>query len=353
MQNTEIALGNLDRFLDSGAFLRLSDDTIRLFWGPFRSGTPDSFDLAPFEFFGAEPNYWLASQTMDLSRGDLIRFLEPLLVGNRQWSRVGFGEPRFESFEKSFQIIQGKIQRGEIEKAVPLVVSESHHLPSPTDLAEAILSLVQVQGPQHAYGWWSVGRGALGLTPEILFRRRGMIVETMALAGSCPKGEVAERTSLLKDAKELREHELVINDLVSKLKPLGWLKKNETEIVELPSLLHLRTLLEVSGCAKRDSELVKYLHPTPAVGVSPRAYGFQWMRELPDQIERGYFGGPVMFKITEDETLTLVMIRSVFWDQEKTKIATGCGIVAASQMDREWRELLAKREAILNALGLE
>ena len=204
----------------------------------------------------------------------------------------------------------------------------------------------------NVYGFWDGKRGIMGATPEVLFHRKAMVLQTMALAGSCPRAEMGTRTPLLKDEKEMREHELVVNDLVTRLKPLGWLKKYETEILELPTLLHLCTRFEVTGCSKRDSELVRLLHPTPALGVAPRAYGFQWMRELPEQKDRTLFGAPILFALSNDETLALVAIRSILWDEEGSRIGSGCGLVASSELDREWNELSVKRRSVYQMIGI-
>lgn len=341
----------LARFLDSGAFYRLSPDRYRLYWGPWKEAQ-DDFHLAFQEFFGADLKGFRATEVQEFNREDLARFLEPALGTGSKWTKSSFVEPEKSSFEQSFQIIQGKIQRGEIEKAVPIVFAKSPVTPAAEDIVGGMLRMRDLPVALHAYGFWDHGRGILGATPEILFHRKAMLLETVALAGSCPREDAANRTPLLKDPKEMREHELVVNDLMTRLKPLGWLKKSETEVLELPTLLHLQTRFEVSGCAKRDSELVKLLHPTPALGVAPRAYGFQWMRELPEQKDRALFGAPLLFRVSDDETMALVAIRSILWDEAGSRVGSGCGIVAASEIDREWQELAVKRRTMFQVLGM-
>jgi menaquinone-specific isochorismate synthase len=342
----------LARFLNSGAFYRLSQDRFRLYWGPWKPAN-ESFHLSFQDFFGSELKSFQATEVQEFNRGDLTRFLEPALGTGSHWKKESFQEPEKALFEQAFQIVQGKIQRGEIEKAVPIVFSKSSTTPGAEDLAGAILNMLSLPAELHVFGFWDGGRGILGATPEILFHRKAMVVQTVALAGSFPRADVSTRTPLLKDPKELREHELVVNDLVARLKPLGWLKKYDTDVLELPTLLHLRTRFEISGCAKRDAELVKLLHPTPALGVAPRAYGYQWMRELPEQRDRGLFGAPLLFSLSSDETLALVAIRSILWDEHGSRIGSGCGVVASSELEREWHELAVKRATVLQTLGLQ
>jgi menaquinone-specific isochorismate synthase len=282
----------------------------------------------------------------------LKRQVEPYLSGTRGLSRGNFLPPSQDHFAESFRLIQGKIHREEIEKAVPIVFAQSEGKPQPADLANFMMQSLQYGPELFPFGFWDHGRGVFGATPEFLFRRQAMVVESMALAGSCPKSEKAERMPLLKDPKELREHELVVNDLTTRLKALGWLQQYPTEEIELPHLFHLRTRFELTGCTKQDIELVHHLHPTAALGVAPRAYGFSWLRELPEQSDRGLFGAPMLFKINPEESICLVAIRSLTWDEQGSRIGAGCGIVRDSQLEREWREACAKIEFTKNLLAI-
>ena len=341
----------LAKFLNSGAFCRLSTDRFRLYWGPWKESS-ENFHLAFQDFFASELKSYQASEVQEFNLADLLRFLEPALGTVTAWKKENFHEPSQDLFSPAFQIIQGKIQRGEIEKAVPIVFAKSKDRPLAADLVGAIMKMTSLPLVLNVYGFWDGQRGIMGATPEVLFHRKAMVVQTMALAGSCPKEDLEKRTPLLKDEKEMREHELVVNDLIARLKPLGWLKKSETAVLELPTLLHLCTKFEVTGCAKRDAELVRTLHPTPALGVAPRAYGYQWMRELPEQKDRTLFGAPILFALSDDETLALVAIRSVLWDEEGSRVGSGCGVVSSSELEREWNELAVKRRSVYQMIGL-
>lgn len=341
----------LSKFLKSGAFYRISQSRFLVCFGPWAPASED-FDFAEQDFFGSEIKGYRAAEKKEMGLEDFLSFLAPVLREESHWLASEFSEPDKSGFATSFQIIQGKIQRGEIEKAVPMVISESKHNPGPVDRAWAISKLIQCIDSLHIFGRWDDEGGVLGATPEILFHRKAMVVQTVAIAGSLPNADSNSRTPLMNDPKELREHELVVNDLITRLKPLGWLKKFDLEILQLTKLQHLKTRLEVTGCAKRDYELVRLLHPTPALGVSPRAYGHSWMRDLTDQKDRGLFGAPFLVRLAADETIALVAIRSIFWNANGSKIGTGCGLVTSSQFEQEWNELLVKRQMTIEQLGL-
>lgn len=340
-----------DGFWSSGAFLRLSDGQILVFKGPFQPVPELEADLGRQDYFG-EREQWLKASKRELLGGPAFQArLEPEL-GPRVLGAIDFSAPDAVGFENSFRLIQGKIQRGEIEKAVPIVKTFSAKAPERSDLCHGIFHLLKLPQSLRVFGFWHEGRGVLGATPEVLFELHGSTLQTMALAGSVPRDESSVRIPLLRDPKEMKEHQLVVDDIVQKLKPLGWLRQEPTVEVELPTLRHLLTKIEVSGVVKTPKELIRQMHPTAALGVAPRGYGFQWMKELPDQRERGLFGAPIFFRTEADRSQCLVAIRSLFWDERGSQIFAGCGIVAASQLEREWNEILAKTKSIFSALGL-
>lgn len=341
-----------DKFWAHGAFLRLSADQFMLFEGPFEKATAETADVGGFDFFGEREEWWKARRKIQLNLEDFRRSLETQL-GPKTLKRSDFNPPRREDFEASFRLIQGKIQREEIEKAVPMIKTEALISPQPADLAHALFTLWSVPLNLHVYGFWMDGKGVMGATPEILFEQNASTLQSMALAGSCPRAGISDRIPLMKDPKELKEHQLVIDDLAVRLKPLGWVRKDATRVIELPTILHLMTPFEVTGVTKNPKELMRHLHPTAAMGVAPRAYGYQWLKELSDQKDRGQFGAPLFFRKGPDSGVALVAIRSLFWSPGFSRIFAGCGVVSASQQEREFAEVQAKIESVFQMLGLK
>lgn len=338
-------------FWTSGAFLRLNQEEFLLLEGPFTPCPDHEADFGGFHFFGEEEQWWKARRRIRIGREDLRRSLEGQL-GPRLLFRNDFTPPSPESFEAAFRLIQGKIQREEIEKAVAILKTESAKRPTPADLAHAFFSLWNLPLHLHVYGFWNEGRGVIGATPETLFELEGSTLKTMALAGSCPRAEAGERLPLLKDPKELKEHQIVVDDLAVRLKTLGWMRAEPIDVIDLPTLSHLITRFEVTGVNRTPKELMRFLHPTPAMGVAPRAYGHQWLKDLTDQKDRGFFGAPLFFRESPERSAALVAIRSLFWDAAGARIFAGCGVVAASQAERELKEIGAKMDSVFQMLGL-
>lgn len=340
-----------DAFWSAGAFLRLNQEEFLILEGPFTAAPDHEADFGGFHFFGDDEKWWKARRRLQVSREELRRSLEGQL-GPRLLFRNDFTPPTQESFESAFRLIQGKIQREEIEKAVPILKTEASKTPTPSDLAHALFTLWNLPMNLHVYGFWKDGQGVIGATPETLFELEGGTLKTMALAGSCPKADSADRIPLLKDPKELKEHQIVVDDLAVRLKTLGWSRHDPVGVIELPTLFHLITRFEVSGVTKSPKEIMRHLHPTPAMGVAPRAYGYQWLKDLTDMKERGFFGAPLFFRKSKDQSIALVAIRSLFWDKSGSRIFAGCGVVAASQAEREFAEIGAKMDSVFQMLGL-
>lgn len=342
---------NWELFWKSGALWRESENEFLLWEGPFTACADHEADLGGIEFFGDGERWWKAGRRHRIHREELRRLLESQL-GPRQLARKDFTPPKAETFEPGFRLIQGKIQREEIEKAVPILKTQTSKVPSPSDLVHALFTLWNLPMNLHVYGCWNEGEGMIGATPELLFELNGTTLQTMALAGSCPKSEAADRIPLLKDPKELKEHQIVVDDLAIRLKTLGWMRMDPIDVIELPTLSHLITRFEVTGVNRSPKELMRHLHPTPAMGVAPRAYGYQWLKDMADQPQRGFFGAPLFFRGEGEHSVALIAIRSLFWDATGSRVFAGCGVVAASQVEREFAEILAKMDSVFRMLGL-
>jgi menaquinone-specific isochorismate synthase len=224
-----------------------------------------------------------------------------------------------------------------------------------------------LERPVMPYGFWhqeegqreGLKEGMLGCTPELLFRRDGKTIRTMAMAGTRRHDEVG-RLPLLEDPKERREHQLVIDSIVSELTPFGRVEVGMTEVATLPQLSHLKTLINLDPAQERVSfdELIRALHPTPALGAFPRKAGWKWLQtleaqnDLPRQRYGAPFGAIWKDQAGQDQGLAVVAIRNVQWQDERILLCAGCGVIAESELDREWQEIEGKIRAVKGILAL-
>lgn len=358
-RQNSITLPSFTNFLQSGALLR-HKGLWTLIEGPFepvKNANTQGISVFWPDFYDLENKpLYQGTCTYELNSSQITAICESYLQNNSSeglLSKAPWSEPHKEDFAVALNSMQEKMRNKEIQKAVPAVFARSKQSVMASDRAQMLLTLTKAPDTLFVYGFWQNGEGVLGATPEVLFDFENGVLQTMALAGTCPKSESTQRESLLNDPKEMQEHDFVIQDLKQRLSKWGSVKTDGPHILELPILYHLKTDFEVQCQTRPDFvALAKELHPTPALGVAPRSAGYKWMAQYPGQEGRRGFGGPFAF-IDQNKAVCLVGIRNLQWNSEEAMIGSGCGIVSASEIDREWRELFQKRLSVKKILGLE
>ena len=256
-----------------------------------------------------------------------------------------------DSFAQVFEEMMKEIESGSIIKTVP-ALAEFGSMPT----SDSWMSLPPrcINAPSHLlpYGFWENNAGLCGATPEYLFIQKGNSIETMALAGTA---RPEDQSVFGNDSKEIHEHEIVADALISALSPYGSVTRSPRTILNLGALIHfLSTVTLISDDAHAPDFWTKLLHPTPALGSSPK--NDQTLHQLLEWRRRlrcpSPFGAP--FGLLIDGIFSsLVSIRGVHWKESSIALTSGCGIVKGSGLSHEWRELALKRQAIKEALHLE
>jgi len=187
--------------------------------------------------------------------------------------------------------------------------------------------------------------GFLGLSPERLYRREKRRVLTEGIAGTRPRGrDPSEDAALereLKDSgKEQREHAYVVRGVRERLAPLcGTLDMGDgVSVLKLQECQHLMSvfrgyLRDQTG----DLELLRALHPTPAVGGYPADAAVRELARV-EPFDRGWYAGPIGW-IGKTEAEFAVAIRSGLVAGTRLTVYAGAGIVEGSMAENEWREL--------------
>ena len=142
------------------------------------------------------------------------------------------------------------------------------------------------------------GQSFIGASPERLLRVREGRLTTEALAGSVRRGASASEDAalggaLLRDEKELREHRLVIASIERRLAPLGIRLEHSGQpaLFRLVNVQHLHTPVQAAlPAGVRLLDVLANLHPTPAVGGTPREAAVPHIRAL-EGFPRGLYAG--------------------------------------------------------------
>lgn len=198
----------------------------------------------------------------------------------------------------------------------------------------------------------------LGASPERLVSLREGQIAASCLAGSIARGaEAAEDArlgqQLLASAKDRVEHAIVLRDLLAALADLSadLSAPAAPELMRMPNVQHLFT--PVTGRAAPGVgvlDLVARLHPTPAVGGAPRGPAMALIRAS-EPVERGWYAAPVGWLDAHGQGEFAVALRSGLLHGADATLYAGCGIVAASDPDREYDEAGLKLRPMLAALG--
>ena len=201
------------------------------------------------------------------------------------------------------------------------------------------------------------GQSFIGASPERLLRVREGRLLTEALAGSTRRGasaseDAALAAALLRSDKDRREHRLVLDSMVRRLSRLGLeLEFPETPNVRrLANVQHLHTPVQASlPTGVRLLDVLDRLHPTPAVGGSPRVSAMARIREL-ESFSRGLYGGALGWIGANGDGEFFVGLRSALVDGAKARLYAGAGIVAGSSPEKEFAETELKFKAMQDAL---
>jgi menaquinone-specific isochorismate synthase len=201
------------------------------------------------------------------------------------------------------------------------------------------------------------GPSFIGASPERLVRVSKATLETEALAGSIRRGasaseDAALAAALLRSDKDLREHREVLDDIVARLTPLGI-------VPEFPAQPHIRRLANVQHldtpvhAALPDTvhllDVLAAMHPTPAVGGSPREAAVAQIRGL-EGFPRGLYAGALGWLNARGGGEFFVGIRSALVHGSTARVFAGAGIVSGSTPEKEFAETELKFKAMLDAL---
>lgn len=197
----------------------------------------------------------------------------------------------------------------------------------------------------------------LGSTPERLVSFKKNYVLTEALAGSIRRGSTATEDAILEkelmqSTKNASEHSYVVKAIEQRLESLVQKMRKESRpvIKKLSNVQHLFT--PITAWLKENTDplsVIEQLHPTPAVGGYPWKQAAPYVKEF-EHFDRGWYAGPVGWLNSKGGGEFAVAIRSGLINEDYANFYAGCGIVADSDAEAEWRETILKLSPMLSAL---
>ncbi len=218
-----------------------------------------------------------------------LRIQKPHKVSNRTYPDLKreCDAPEFLKWEKG---VLEAISKVGLEKVV-LARKSSFSFVSPLSLLAKLQT--RANGATLFYFQLTKESAFLGASPEMLYERKGSLVTSDALAGTRPLGKKLEK-ELVGSQKEQREFEFVRSYILSQLSPLCTeVNCEKPGVRKTATLQHLYSRL--SGTLKSgitDYDLLKALHPTPAVAGTPPQTALDFLQRH-EPFNRGWYAAPV------------------------------------------------------------
>jgi salicylate biosynthesis isochorismate synthase len=286
-------------------------------------------------------------------RDEPLPLLDPAPAGRYQ---VASAMPP-QHYEAAVASAVRQIEQGKIEKVV-LAREVQVHAPRDHDPA-AVFGVLREAFPSCFV--FCAGRGEATLvaaSPELLVRREGHRVSTLALAGSTrrsadPAVDDHLGEQLLRDTSYREEHAIVARRIERALRPHAvWVAAApEPELVRIANIQHLATPIRAQLTDPIEAlELAGLMHPTPAVGGEPAGPALELIPAL-EGLDRGWYSGPVGWTDGAGDGEFCVALRCALLRGGVARCYAGNGIVRDSDPAKELAETEIKLQALLPLLA--
>ena len=204
------------------------------------------------------------------------------------------------------------------------------------------------------------GEELAGASPETLVKLDNGELYTYPLAGTRPRGKSPEEDKaleegLLKDEKELAEHNMLVdlgrNDL-GRISRFG-----TVEVVDYMSVHRYSHVMHIGSTVKGLIDSEKYdaldaisaVLPAGTLSGAPKIRACEIISEL-EGVKRGVYGGAIGYIDFAGNLDTCIAIRLAYKKAGRVFVRAGAGIVADSVPETEYQESLNKARAVLNSL---
>lgn len=223
------------------------------------------------------------------------------------------------------------------------------------DIANVLEKLLDTQPNSYIFAFDHGEDCFVGATPERLVKVEKEKMLSTCLAGTSPRGKTSEEDEelsrrFLHDEKNLQEHDFVVQMIRQGIEKycVNIDIPKKPVVYKLKNLQHLYT--PVKATLKNDAtifDIVKQLHPTPALGGTPTEDALSFIRSH-ELLDRGWYGAPIGWIDSNHYGEFVVAIRSGLIQGNEASLFAGCGIVEDSDIEEEYEETNMKFLPMLN-----
>lgn len=246
--------------------------------------------------------------------------------------------PLDKAYQEQFKIFMQSLQEKQIGKLV-LSRIKTRQKAETLSIVKAFYDACRYYPRCYVYLLHTPETGIwMGASPELLLSGTANEWHTVALAGTqplLPDRSVPQQWS----EKDRKEQDIVAEYIRKQLTDFG---VNPTELGPYPvragALAHLKTDFYFTMSDNHmTGDLLKLLHPTPAVCGFPKEEAFRFIQEH-ETIDRKYYSGFAGVLNMDKKTDLYVNLRCVEADEEQLRFYAGGGILPTSNINDEWNE---------------
>lgn len=256
------------------------------------------------------------------------------------------------------QVIRAKeyIHKGDAFQIVLSRSFQSEFLGDPFDIYRAL----RITNPSPFMFYIETKEFAIaGSSPERLVRLDQGKLQTMPIAGTCPRmigQEEQQVLKLLEDPKENAEHMMLVdlgrNDLGAIAKVGSVNVKELKRACYFPHTIHLVSQIEAEiaeGLTVLDA--LKAVFPAGTLSGAPKIRAMEIIDEL-EPSRRGLYGGAICTIDNKGVLDSCIAIRTAFFKEGIVSVRSGAGIVFDSDPQKEAEETRAKAKGVMDAVHL-
>lgn len=198
-----------------------------------------------------------------------------------------------------------------------------------------------------------------GASPETLVKLENGVLHTFPLAGTRPRGKTpaedqALETELLADAKELSEHNMLVdlgrND-IGKVSAFGTVEVEEyCQVHRYSHVMHIGSTVAGRIAEGKDAlDAISAILPAGTLSGAPKIRACQIINQLEGD-KRGIYGGGIGYFDMKGNMDMCIAIRIAYRQGNRVFVRSGAGIVADSVPESEFQECLNKAAAVITSI---
>jgi para-aminobenzoate synthetase component 1 len=211
---------------------------------------------------------------------------------------------------------------------------------------------------KHQHNW------LISASPERFIKKNGDKLISQPIKGTARRnGDLIEDEKIKKElitSEKERAENIMITDLVRNdlSKVAARNSVHVDELCGLYSFAQVFQLITTISCQLRTQvdfiQIINALFPMGSMTGAPKFRSMEIIDDLED-FQRGLFSGSVGYISPEGDFDFNVVIRSIFYNENKEEIliAAGSAITLKSNAEDEYKECLLKANAMLKVLGLD